>query len=57
MNPAHPAGDWLAAAKERAMNRAKAEAVGEGTEFSADQLELVEIGVMAGIFEMLSLWR
>jgi hypothetical protein len=38
-----------------ALTRAKAEAAGEGTLFSAEQLELIDIGVMAGASEMLSL--
>jgi phosphate/sulfate permease len=57
MGPEHSASEWLAAAKEGAINRAKAEAVAEGTSFSAEQLEPVEIGVMAGIFEMIGLMR
>jgi hypothetical protein len=49
------AGRWLATVRDRAHTRVQAEAVGEGTDFSADDLELVEIGILAGASEMLSL--
>jgi hypothetical protein len=53
MTPEQQAAEWLATVKERAMTRAQAEAVAEGTQFSSAQLELVEIGVLAGAHEML----
>jgi hypothetical protein len=49
------ADEWLATVRDRAHTRIRAEAVVEGTEFSADDLELVEIGILAGASEMLSL--
>lgn len=49
------ADEWLARVRDRAHTRVKAEAVAEGTEFSASDLELIEIGILAGASEMLSL--
>jgi hypothetical protein len=53
VTPEQQANEWLAIVKDRAMTRAKAEAAGAGTQFSADQLELVGIGILAGASEML----
>jgi hypothetical protein len=46
------ASEWLATVKDRALTRAKAEAAGEGTQFSLEQLELVGVGILAGASEM-----
>jgi hypothetical protein len=43
MTHEHQASEWLAIVRDRAMTRAKAEAVADGTEFSTEQLELVEV--------------
>jgi hypothetical protein len=55
VTPAQLASAWLADVKDRALSRARAEAVAEGTQFSAEQLELIEIGIVAGVSEMLDL--
>jgi hypothetical protein len=55
VTPDQQADEWLATVKDLAMTRAKAEAAGAGTQFSAEQLEMAEIGVMAGASEMLDL--
>lgn len=55
MDAEQQASEWLATVKERAMIRAKAEVAGEGTQFSPEQLECIEIGVLAGAMEMLDL--
>jgi hypothetical protein len=47
--------EWLATVKARALTRVRAQAVADGTQLSAAQLELVGIGVLAGAREMLTL--
>jgi hypothetical protein len=44
---------WLADVKDRARSRVQAEAVAEGTQFSSGQLELTQIGLVAGVSAML----
>ena len=54
-DPEQQANVLLATVQDRAMTRAKAEAVAEGTQFSEAQLELVGVGMLAGASEMLTL--
>lgn len=55
MTPEELADAWLAAVRGRAVTRVKAEAVAEGTVISGEDLELIEIGILAGASEMLTL--
>jgi hypothetical protein len=44
VTPEQQENEWLATVQDQAMTRVQAEAVAEGTPFSAEQLELAEIG-------------
>jgi hypothetical protein len=52
VDPKQQADQWLATVKDRALTRAKSEAVAGRTQFSAEQLELVGVGILAGASEM-----
>ncbi|MFL6098579.1 MAG: hypothetical protein ACJ71T_01340 [Actinomycetales bacterium] len=54
MTPEQQANAWIAAVQERAMTRVRAESIADGILFSQAQLECMEIGVLAGAWEMLA---